>query len=100
MLLARVGRLESQVSDLIDEAGIQQPGAGGDAETVSPFQKIYLNGTEGTITGSYSTATPFLWWDQSNNTAEWKSSDLSPSPLDTKIRDGSKTGDSEWRDWR
>ncbi len=99
-LEAQNARLFQRVSLLEDDDVLPWPRGGEAAAASSPFQKIYLNGTEGSITGSYSTATPFLWWDQANNTAEWKANDMAPCPLDTKIRDGSKTGDSEWRDWR
>lgn len=106
-LLMRLQRLEAQnarllqrVSLLEDDDVLPWPKGGEAAAGITPLQKIFLDGVEGTITGSYSSATQFLWWNQANNTAEWKSGDLSPCPLDTKIRDGSKTQDAEWRDWR
>ena len=66
------------------------------AAAVAPLQTVGVNGFAATITGSYSSATPYLWFNIGANTAEWKSSTLAPFPLDTIILDGRAGYGSEY----
>ncbi len=66
------------------------------SRSISPLQTVGVNGVAATITGSYSSATPYLWFNIGANTAEWKSSTLAPFPLDTIILDGRAGYGSEY----
>lgn len=100
LLESRVQRADKRLELLEDDDALPWPRGETRRTTQYPFRKIYVNGQEGVITGSYSAATPFLWFNIANNTAEWKAADSSPCPDDTKIRDGRLTSEGEWREWR
>lgn len=57
---------------------------------------VGVNGVAATITGSYSSGTPYLWIDYAANTAEWKASTISPFPSDTIILNGAAGYGSEY----
>lgn len=71
----------------------------GSATRAQPYQYLSANGIRASITGSYSAANPFIWYNYANNTAEWKS--VSPDytagfPPDTVVFDGRLSGPVEY----
>lgn len=60
------------------------------------LQTVGVNGVAGTITGSFSSATPYLWFNYAANTAQWQASTQSPFPDDTIILDGRLGHPSEY----
>lgn len=101
-LLLRLQRVESQNAQLLQRVALLEDDddlpwpRGGEARRIAPLQTVGVNGVAATITGSYSSATPYLWFNIGANTAEWKSSPLSPFPLDTIILDGRAGYGSEY----
>ena len=53
----------------------------------NPYRVHGVNGTQATVTGNYSTTTPYLWINVANNTSEWKAI-TGAWPPDTVILDG------------
>lgn len=94
-LQARITALEAR-SDAYEDLPVEIGNAGGGDDRPPPLTTVGVNGVAATITGSFGGATPYLWFNIAANTAEWKSSTLSPFPLDTLILDGRKGYPSEY----
>ena len=92
--IARELRQYLQAERIISGAGIivKQTVAGktlsvASSARSSPYRVHGVNGTQATVTGSYSTTTPYLWINVANNTSEWKAI-TGAWPPDTVILDG------------
>lgn len=66
---------------------------------VAPLQTVGVNGIAASISGSYSTATPYLWLNIATNVGTWQASTVTagtPFPPDHVILDGRAGYPSEY----